>query len=128
MNSFKQQFLPRRQRLQVSRVFLERTVQNLNEYAQGCTTELVFNLDEIGISDWEDRMARKVVASSRHECVDRRDMIHHGISRKVKHISVIACVSAAGESLTPYIITSQDSPSIRQQLKKHGVRFRKERT
>jgi hypothetical protein len=37
------------QRLQVPRVFLERTVQNLNEYVQGGTAELVFNLDEIGI-------------------------------------------------------------------------------
>jgi hypothetical protein len=51
-----------------------------------------------------------------------RPAMHHGISRKVKHIWVIACVSAAGESLTPYIITSQDSPSVRGQLKKHGVR------
>jgi hypothetical protein len=55
------------QRLQVPRVFLARTVQNLNEYeyVQGGTAELVFNLDEVGISDWEDRKARKVVVSSR---------------------------------------------------------------
>jgi glutamine cyclotransferase len=54
---------PEEQRLQVPRVFLQRTVQNLNEYEyiQGCTAELVFNLDEIGISDWENRKARKVV-------------------------------------------------------------------
>jgi hypothetical protein len=32
-------------------------------------------------------------------------------------------VSAAGESLTPYILTSQDSPKVRERLKKHGVRF-----
>jgi hypothetical protein len=32
-------------------------------------------------------------------------------------------VSAAGESLTPYIVTSQDSPTVRERLKKHGVRF-----
>jgi putative lipase involved disintegration of autophagic bodies len=51
-------------------------------------------------------------------------VIHHGISRKVKHISVIVCVSAAGESLTPYRITSQDFAPLREQLKKHGVSFR----
>jgi hypothetical protein len=41
-------------------VFLERTVQDLNEYeyVQGCPVELVFNLDEDGISDWEDRKAK----------------------------------------------------------------------
>jgi hypothetical protein len=56
-------------------VFLESTVQNLNEseyeyeyeyeYVQGCRAELVFNLDEVGISDWDDHKARKVVVSYR---------------------------------------------------------------
>jgi hypothetical protein len=81
------------------------------------------NLDEVGILDSEDRKGRKVVASDRRPCAARRDMIHHGISRKVKHISVIACVSAAGESLTPDIMTSQDSPLFREQLNKYGIRF-----
>jgi hypothetical protein len=49
------------QGLQVPRMFLKRTMQNLSEYVQGWTPELVFNLDEIDISDWEDRKARKVV-------------------------------------------------------------------
>jgi hypothetical protein len=38
-----------------------RTVQNLTEYVQGCVPELGFNLDEIDISDWEDRETRKVL-------------------------------------------------------------------
>jgi hypothetical protein len=46
----------------------------------------------------------------------------HGISRKREHISVIICISAVGISLTPYILTSQDSASVREQLKKHRVR------
>jgi hypothetical protein len=37
-------------------------------------------------------------------------------------VSIIACVSAGGESLTPYVVTSQDSPAVRQTLKKRGVR------
>jgi hypothetical protein len=41
----------------------------------------------------------------------------------VKHISVITCISAAKESLTPSIITSQASRPVWEQLKKHGVRF-----
>jgi hypothetical protein len=97
-------------------------VQNLNEYVQGSTAELVFNLDEVGISDWEDRKARKIVVPA--ALCGRRDTIHHGISRKAKHISVIACVFVAEESLTPDNIASQDSPSDREQLKKHDVRFR----
>jgi hypothetical protein len=35
------------QRLQVPQVFRERTVQNLKDHLQRCTTEVVFNLDEV---------------------------------------------------------------------------------
>jgi hypothetical protein len=61
--------------------------------------ELVFNLDEVGISDWEDRKTKTAIVSATR----RGQTIHHEISRTVKHISAIACVSAAGESLTPDI-------------------------
>jgi hypothetical protein len=36
---------------------------------------------------------------------------------------VIACLSAAGASLPLYIVTSEESPALREQLKKRGVRF-----
>jgi transposase len=39
------------QRLQVPRVFLDRAIQELNEHVKRCIAELVFNLDEVGISD-----------------------------------------------------------------------------
>jgi hypothetical protein len=51
------------QRLQVPRVFLERTSQDLNEHVEGCLAELVFNLQEAGMSDWEDRNTRKAGAA-----------------------------------------------------------------
>jgi hypothetical protein len=54
--------------------------------------------------------------------------IHHGVSRNVKHISVIACVSADGESLPPHIVTSQNSSPVQEQLRKHGVRFGRDLT
>jgi hypothetical protein len=107
------------QRWQVFRVFLERTVQNLNKHVQGCLAELVFTLDKVGISDWEDRKLKRVLIPA--TILDQT--IHHGISRTVKHIPVIACVFAVWKSLTPYMITSQDSASVREQLKKQGVQF-----
>jgi hypothetical protein len=81
--------------------------------------ELVFNLDEVGISDWEDRKTKTVIVPA----TMHGQTIHHEISRTVMHISVIACVSTAEESLTPYIITSQAPTSVRERLKKEGVRF-----
>jgi hypothetical protein len=41
-------------RLQVLRTFLEETRRSMHEAVQGCPAELVFNLDEAGISDWEN--------------------------------------------------------------------------
>jgi hypothetical protein len=81
----------------------------------------VFNLDEVGISDWEDRKTKtKTVIVP---ATMRGQTMHHETSRTVKHISVIAYISAAGESLTPYIITSQAPTSVQKRLKKEGVRF-----
>jgi hypothetical protein len=56
--------------------------------------ELVFNLDEVGISDWEDGNTRKILVPT----TLLNQTIQHGISRTLKPISLIACVFAAGES------------------------------
>jgi hypothetical protein len=53
--------------------------------------ELVFNLDEVGISDWEHRKTKKVIAIA----AMFGQTIHHGVSRNAKRISVISCLSAA---------------------------------
>jgi hypothetical protein len=49
--------------------------------------------------------------------------IHYGVSRNVKHISVIACLSAPEESLLHYMVTSPNSPTVQGHLKKQDVRF-----
>jgi hypothetical protein len=41
----------------------------------------------------------------------------------VKHVSVIACISGTGESLTSYIVRSQNSSRVQEYLNKRGVRF-----
>jgi hypothetical protein len=102
------------QRSQVPGGFLERIIQDLHEYVQTWVAELVFNLDEVGISDWEDRKTKKVIVPA---------AIHDGVSRNVKHISVMACVLAAGESLLHYTVTLQNSPTVQEHLRKQGVRF-----
>jgi transposase len=70
------------QRLPLPQAFLHRAVQDLKEYVQECTTELVFNLDEVGVSDWEDGKMRNI-------CVQATmgdEAIVHGISRNARAI------------------------------------------
>jgi hypothetical protein len=63
--------------------------------------ELVFNLEKVGMSEWEDRKEKKVTVPM---IIDGQT-IHHGASRNMKHKSVIACIIGGGESLTPFIVT-----------------------
>jgi hypothetical protein len=88
---------PEETRLQVPRVFLEETIRTMHETIQRRPSELVFNLDEVEISDWEDRKPKKVVVP----ITARAHNIHHRISRNVKHISIVTCISASGACLTP---------------------------
>jgi hypothetical protein len=52
--------------------------------------------------EWEDRKEKKVIIALKMD----GQTIHHGESRSVRHISVIACISAGRESFTPFLLTS----------------------
>jgi hypothetical protein len=78
---------------------------------------LVLNLDEVGMSEWEDRKEKKVIIPMTMD----GQTIHHGASKSVRHISVIAYINAGEESLTPFIVISQISDDIRKRLMGHGV-------
>jgi hypothetical protein len=64
--------------------------------------ELVFNLDEVGSSDWEDRKPRRVIAPR----TVSPDDVYHPVSRRYRHLTFLACVSAGGDALTPIVLTS----------------------
>jgi hypothetical protein len=86
-------------RLDVPRAFLEAAIDGFRDHVHNACAELVFNLDEIGISDWEDRYERQVIVPS----AMRGQTIFHGVHRNLKRISVVACISAAGEHMTPFL-------------------------
>jgi hypothetical protein len=79
----------------------------------------VFNLDNVGLSEWEDRKDKMVIVPMAMD----GQTIHHRESRNGKHISIITSISAGGESLTPYIVTSQDSETLRRRLRTRGFRL-----
>jgi hypothetical protein len=91
----------------------------MHDAVQAHRADLVFNLDEVGISDWEDRQPKKVVVPR----TAALHSIHHRLSRSVKHMSVVACISASGACLTPYVVTSQDSADIRRDLEADGMQI-----
>jgi hypothetical protein len=58
-------------------VFIEKITQDLHKCVQGCVAELVFNLDKVGISDWEDHKTKKVVALAAMLRLVRRSIIKY---------------------------------------------------
>jgi hypothetical protein len=48
-------------RLEVSRTFLNETMGCLREYVHGMKAELMFNLDEVGMLEREDRKRKKMI-------------------------------------------------------------------
>jgi hypothetical protein len=102
-------------RLTVPRSQLEEHIATLKVHLMGKCAELVFNLDELGSADWEDRKVKKVIAPA---AVPKED-VFHSVSRRHRHTTLLACISAAGDAMTPMLITS--SP-IRESLWSRGLR------
>jgi hypothetical protein len=88
------------------RKYLERHIQIMRELVQRKASELVFNLDEVGSSDWEDRNPKKVVVLSSVQ----EENVYHPISRSFKHLSLLVYVSEVGNSLTPFTLTADPIP------------------
>jgi hypothetical protein len=86
----------------VTRAFLEADIEDIKTHIQNACEELVLELDEIGISEWEDRIKRKVIVPS----IMRDEKIFHGIRRRLKHISVATCISASGDHMIPFVVCS----------------------
>jgi hypothetical protein len=104
-------------RLKMPSAFGDETICCLREYIQGTKAQLVLNLDEISLSEWENRKDKKVIAPT---TMDGQTTCHHAL-RNVKHISIITCISIGGELLALYIVISQDFEPLRRRLMSRGV-------
>ena len=93
-------------RMTIPREYLEKHIQNLKDYVQGICSELLFNLDEVGLSEYEDRKIKNVIAPSSAN----KNRVQHKISRKLQHMTMLVCVSCAGDALTPVLILKNPLP------------------
>jgi hypothetical protein len=46
-------------RLQVPPIFVDETIRCVHEAVNDCPSDFVFNLDEVAISEWEDRKSNQ---------------------------------------------------------------------
>jgi hypothetical protein len=72
----------------------------IKNYVSKIPAELIFNIDETGLSDWEERKEKMVFVPSAH--ID--STLHYPINRSVRHQTHMCCISAAGDAYFPLLI------------------------
>jgi hypothetical protein len=106
-------------RLEVPRVFLEAAVDRFWNHVHNACAKLVFNFDEVESSRWEDRVETKVIVPL---AVAGQTMFH-SVHRNLKHISIVGCISTAGEYMTPFMVCSRLNGTVERLLKLRGFRL-----
>jgi hypothetical protein len=81
-------------RLEVPREYSEGYINLIKEYVPLVPTELIFNIDESGFSDWEERKSKSMLILIEA----RRATVHYPVSRKIRHQTLVCCVTAAGDA------------------------------
>jgi hypothetical protein len=92
----------------IPREYLEQNIQTMKDIIYGNVFEFVFNLDEVESADWEDRKPKEVTIPISVQ----EENIYHSISHKFKHSSLLACVSVASDSLTPFVMSAAPIPEL----------------
>ena len=103
-------------RMAIPREYLEKHIQNLHEVVSGTCRELLFNLDEVGLGEWEDRKIFKVIVPKFAD----KNSVQHSYKRNSPHITMLVCCSCGGDALTPMIITKNPIP---KKFHETGVRI-----
>ena len=102
-------------RLQVPRSYLEQYIELLKQIVPLVPAELIFNMDECGNSDWEDKKPKNVIIPK----ILKDHRLHFPIRRSLKHATLLATISAAGDAYFPTIF-SKDNVSLN--IFKSGIR------
>jgi hypothetical protein len=85
----------------ISRAFLEIHLINMKNHVEGRLAELVFNIDEVGSSDWDDRTPNRVLVFSDMT----EETVIHAIPKRFRYVTSVSCISVTGDALCPIVIT-----------------------
>jgi hypothetical protein len=91
--------------LQIPRSFLDDYIRLIQTYVPLVPTELIFNPDETGLSDWEERKSKPVIVPSDAT----QTPLHCPIDRGARHHTLLCCIFASGDAYTPLPITPRPS-------------------
>jgi hypothetical protein len=87
-------------RLEIPRKLLDHYLALIKEYIPLVSTELMFDIDKSGFSDWEERKPKGVLIPTRL----RESTLHCPVNRNIRHQTLICCISAAGDAYCALLI------------------------
>jgi hypothetical protein len=88
--------------LQIPRSCLERYITLIKTWVPLVPAKLIFNLDETGLSDWEERKAKPVMIPTTIE----DSHLHYPVDRGIRHQTLLCCISASGDAYCPLLVCS----------------------
>jgi hypothetical protein len=77
-------------RRQIPRSHLDRFLALITSWVLLVPAELIFNLDETGLSGWEERKPKPVLIPTTVENAD----LHYPVDRGIRHQTLLCCISA----------------------------------
>jgi hypothetical protein len=89
-------------RLQTPRRYLEGYINLIKNYVPLVPSELIFNVDETGLSDWEERKRKPVLVTS--DLATRP--LHYPVDRCIRHQTLLCCISASGDAYCPLLLSA----------------------
>jgi hypothetical protein len=102
-------------RMEIKKEDVTRYKKSLADDIEGVSSLLIFNCDEVGVSLYCDERRRRVIVAKE----DDGETLHVPVDRGEKHLSMMACVSLAGEALMPHFLTKGVVPAV--ELQKTGL-------
>jgi hypothetical protein len=102
-------------RLEVSHEHLDRYIKLIQEYVPLVPTELLFNIDESGFSDWEEYKQKGTLIPMEWQATT----LHYPRNRKIRHQTLMCCVTAAGDTYCPLLLSAQP---VAREVFQHQVR------
>jgi hypothetical protein len=87
-------------RLEAPRCYLEEYLTLVKKIVPIVSTELLFNLDETGLSEWENRRIKPLLVPTQ----EQESTLHYPVDRFVRHHTLLCCVTASGDSYCPILI------------------------
>jgi hypothetical protein len=87
-------------RLEVLRCYREESLTLIKKIVPIVPTELLFNLDETGLSEWENRRSKPLLVPTQ----EQESTLNYPVNRSVRHHTLLCCVTASGDSYCPILI------------------------